>query len=144
MPLRQNIAIAFSIVTLGGAALKVHFTRGPMTNEKLWRKKKTIVVHTDVAPELVAKIVRWKLTDPRFTGTEEMPGGREFRATFRQDQRSPFLKIHVKVMPSPAGTAVSVQGFPEFFSQPRAIENCHAELQDFLAGVCSTKILNPA
>jgi hypothetical protein len=144
MHLPQIIALSFCVLVLGAAAFALLRTRGPMTDEDLWRVKRVIVGQTDIVPELAAKVVRWKLSDPRFTETEEDPGGREFQTTFRRDQWSPFLKLRVKVMPAGAGSEIILQGFPAALVDRTAVESFHPDLAAFVAGACSTKILNPA
>ncbi len=140
----QVLAIAFSTVTLGGTAIALYLFRGPMTADKLWHAKKTILAHTDAAPELVAKIVRWKLSDPRFTETEETPCGREFHTRYRRDQWTLGVKVHVTVTPSRAGSTLTIQCFPEWFSRLEMVEGYRTELQAFADDVCSGRSLSPA
>jgi len=142
MQLPQIITLVFCVVVFGGAAIALSISRGSMTDEELWGAKKTIVVHTDSAPELVAKVVRWFFLEPRFAETVEKMAGREFHTRFRHDQRTLSVRLHVKVTPSPGGTALSVRCFPEWFANDKAIALYHVELRAFAASVCSTKIVN--
>ena len=144
MNLPQAIALAFCVVTFGGTAVALYLSKRKMTDEKLWRTKKTILVHATTAPELLAKVVRWKLSDPRFTETEEKPGGREFHTRFRRDKWTLGVNVHVKVTPALNGSTLFIQCFPEWFSKLDLIEDFRTDLQAFAASACSTKILNPA
>ncbi len=144
MHLSHIIALGFCAVTLGGAAIALYLSRRPMTDADLWRAKKTILIHTVTEADRLAKALRSKLSDPRFTETEEMPGGREFHVRFRRNQWTLGVKVHLKVNPSPAGSTLSIQCFPEWFSKLDMVESYRTDLQAFADSVCAVKIPDTA
>ena len=142
MPLPQIIALTFCILTVVGCAIALRISRRTMTDEQRWRAKRAVLVHTDTAPDTIAKVVRWKLSDPRFTQTVERTPGRRFHTRFRPDPSTLSVKLHIHVTPSPSGTALAVRCFPEWFADDKLIALYHTELRSFVANVCSTVLMN--